>query len=127
MSEVVLDASALLAVLHRERGSEVVEPLLGAAVIGAVNLAEVLAKLVDRGVPEDAAWSAVAGLGLHTVALDAVQVRATARLCTLTRRHELSLGDRACLALAECLRLPVLTADRSWAALGLSLDIRVIR
>jgi PIN domain nuclease of toxin-antitoxin system len=127
VSEVVLDASALLAVLHRERGSEIVEPLLGTAVIGAANLAEVLARLVDKEVPEEVAWSAVTGLGLRTVEFDTELARATARLRAATRRHGLSLGDRACLALAERLRLPVLTADRAWSKLNLPLDIRLIR
>ena len=63
--------------------------------IGAVNLAEVLARLVDKEVPEEVAWSAVTGLGLRTVELDPELARATARLRAVTRRHGLSFGDRA--------------------------------
>jgi PIN domain nuclease of toxin-antitoxin system len=43
------------------------------------------------------------------------------------RRRGISLGDAACLATAEALGLPVLTADRAWATLGIDLDIRLIR
>lgn len=127
MTSVVLDASALLAVLRDEPGSRLVEPHLASASMSAVNLTEVPSKLVDSGMPEEAAWSAVSGLSLAIVDHDAGQARRAARLRTDTRRRGLSLGDRACLALAETLGLPAITADRHWAQPGLSIDIRPIR
>lgn len=127
MSEVVLDASALLAVLGNEPGAEAVEPVLADAVMTTVGLAEVLAKLVERGVPEHEGNDAVAGLDVALVDVDVPLARASARLRAATRPAGLSLGDRLCLALAELRQVPVLTADRAWATLGLPLDIRVIR
>lgn len=127
MSEVVLDASALLAVLDDEPGSDVVASVLTHALMTTVNLAEVLTKLGERGVPEAQSFDAIEGLNLRLVDVDVPLARASARLRAGTRRAGLSLGDRVCLALAEQRRAPVLTADRAWAKLGLSLDIRVIR
>ena len=127
MASVVLDASAILAVLHNEPGSALVEPHLASASMSAVNLTEVLSKLVDEGMPEETAWSAVAGLSLAIVDHDVGQARRSARLRAGTRRGGLSLGDRACLALAETLGLPAVTADRHWAELGLAIEIRHIR
>jgi ribonuclease VapC len=127
MNEVVLDASALLAVLQGEPGAESVEPVLRSAFMTTVNLAEVLAKLVDRGVPEPEAFAVVVGLGLHLVDVGRDLARASAKLREGTKRLGLSLGDRVCLALGEHLGLPVVTTDRAWAKLGLAVDIRVVR
>jgi PIN domain nuclease of toxin-antitoxin system len=127
VSEVVLDASALLALLDDEPGADVVAPVLGDALLTTVNLAEVLTKLEERGVPEREGFNAIEGLDLKLVEVDVELARASARLRVGTRRAGLSLGDRVCLALAEQRGVPVLTADRAWAKLGLPLDIRVIR
>ena len=127
MNEVVLDASALLAVLQGEPGAEAVEPVLRSAFMTTVNLAEVLAKLVDRGVPEPEAFAIVVGLGLHLVDVDRALARASAKLRESTKRLGLSLGDRVCLALGEHTGLPVVTTDRAWAKLRLTVDIRVVR
>ncbi len=123
----MLDASALMAGLREEAGSAAVEPLLDRAAIGTVDLAEVLGKLVDAGMPEELAWSCIADLGLELVDLDVAQARIMARLRPATRALGLSLGDRACLALAEHLGLPAVTADRSWSGLATTIEIRVVR
>lgn len=127
MSEVVLDSSALIAVLREEPGSELVEPYLDGAAIGTVNLSEVVTKLIEEGALEDVAWAAVADLGLRFVDFDAVLARGAAGLRPTTRKLGLSFGDRACLALAKRLGLPVVTADRAWGRLDDGLDIRVVR
>ena len=124
---VVLDASAPLAVIHGEPGAQHVETHLPYAAISAANLAEVLSKLIDSGVPEEEASAAVADLGPTVVPLDGAQARAIARLRPMTRKLGLSLGDRACLVLVGQLGLPALTADRLWAKLHLGIEIRVIR
>ena len=127
MSKAILDASALLALLRRESGAEKVEVVVPDAVISTVNLGEVLGKLVDYGMPEALAFSAIGGLGISFMNVDVALARSSARLREITRKAGLSLGDRICLALGEQLDLPVFTADRAWAGLGLPLQVHVIR
>lgn len=126
----VLDASAVIAFLRGEPGAAVVRLALDAQpLISAVNLAEVLSKLVDKGAPQALAQQAVATLNLSVRAFDADAAHQVAWLRDASRRLGLSLGDRACLALAASVRAPVFTADRPWLALAdaLGLDIRSIR
>jgi len=129
----VLDASALLAYLGDEPGAELVADQIAAgAAIGTVNLAEALSTLAARGQdPADVASELTArGLldGAITVkpftTADAIEA---ARLRPLTRQAGLSLADRACLALARRLSVPVLTSDQAWASLALDVDVRPIR
>jgi PIN domain nuclease of toxin-antitoxin system len=127
VNEVVLDASALLAVLRAEPGSDQVEPRLEGARIGAVNLSEVVAKLVDDGVPETEIRRAIDRLELDIHAFDARDAYLAGALRKGTRALGLSLGDRACLALAQSLGAPALTADRSWSRLDLGIAIELIR
>jgi PIN domain nuclease of toxin-antitoxin system len=124
---MVLDASALLALVNAERGADVVAAALGEAAISAVNLAEVVTKLIDIGVPAPEAWSETASLVPVVVDFGPELANATARLRAATRRAGLSLGDRACLALAESLQQPALTTDRAWQGLSLGIEIRLIR
>jgi PIN domain nuclease of toxin-antitoxin system len=128
VSDAVLDASALLALLNGEPGQEVVAQALGGgAVVGAVNFSEVVASLVGAGMPAEAVREALDGLELDVVAFDLTQAYATGLLRSATRDLGLSLGDRACLALAALRQLPALTADRAWASLDVGVAIRVIR
>lgn len=127
MSDVILDASALLAALNEETGSDAVELALPGAVIGAVNLSEVLAKLAEVGLSEADAWSAVSGLALRVVEFDEDLARIAGSLRPVTRALGLSFGDRACLALGRKLGLPVLTADRSWTRLDIGVNVQAIR
>lgn len=106
MAQVVPDASALLALLFREPGGESVFALLEDAVIGTVNLAEVLSKQQDYGVAADHAWSTIQLLQLNVVEFSRELAQRTSALRAFTRNNGLSLGDRACLALAQQLRLP---------------------
>lgn len=124
---MVLDASALLALINAEPGAELVAAALADATIGTVNLAEVVTKLIELGIREQDAWAEASDLVPSVVDFDADLARRTARLRPPTRAFGLSLGDRACLALGESLRLPVLTADRAWQKLSLPVDIRLIR
>jgi ribonuclease VapC len=128
MSEtVVLDASAILAVLRNERGRDIVQPLMTRARVSSVNLIEILTRLVDLGAPPRIAYTDVSGLGLTIEPVDADLAFEAANLRPLTRAFGLSLGDRACLALARRLQVPVYTADRLWAELNLGIKIVVIR
>ncbi len=132
-AETVLDASALLAFLQGEAGAPRVEAaLLRGVLMSAVNWAEVLSVLAMRGAsPEAEADRLLRRHGLadliHIVAFDEAQALECARLRPGTRHAQLSLGDRACLALARLRRAPVLTADSSWAKLPLKVRIIQIR
>jgi ribonuclease VapC len=127
VNDVVLDASALLAVLRAEPGAERVEQRRERARIGAVNLSEVVAKLIEDGVPEAEIRLAIGRLELDVHAFDAQHAYLAGILRKPTRTFGLSLGDRACLALAQSLGALALTADRSWSRLDLGIAIEVIR
>ena len=124
----VLDASALLAWLHREPGLEIVEASLGSSVICSVNWSEVLQKIIARGdqQPRDVGGD-LEFLGLIVIPFTAGDAMTAANLWAVGRNVGLSLGDRACLSLAQRLELPVLTTDRVWETLSLGIDVRLIR
>jgi PIN domain nuclease of toxin-antitoxin system len=123
----VLDASAVLAVYFDEPGADQVQAILPGARLSSVNYTEVIGKLLDRGDALNGALRKLAAMGFHIVAHDAPLARLAGELRPLTRQLGLSLADRACLALAERERLPVLTADRKWSMLDIGIDIRLIR
>jgi PIN domain nuclease of toxin-antitoxin system len=128
MNRVVLDASALLAILNQEPGGEKLTPeLLSAAATCTVNLAEVHGKLVSRGLDPDEAWEATMSPIREAVAFTSEHAKLTGDLVTQTRALGLSLGDRACLALGLALKVPVYTADKSWKKLKVGVRIHVIR
>jgi ribonuclease VapC len=111
----VLDASALLAYLQHERGHEAVEPVLENSALSAVNLSEVLQKAMAAGVSTDGLETDLEAVGVRVYAFDAEDAICSAELWASTRKLGLSLGDRACLALAKRLHAPAYTADRTWA------------
>ena len=124
----MLDASALLAYLNAEPGSEQVEALvLDGSPISAVNLSEVIAKLARTGMPEAVVHEVLGLLKLRVVPFDEEIAYRSAFLIQKTRTLGLSLGDRACLALAQKLRLPAFTADRVWNKVDGGVDVRLIR
>ena len=125
--DIVADASAILAALKNEPFSYVDPRLLVGATVSAVNVYEVLSKLHNDGLNEEQAQAAVAVMDLRVVPFDGIQARTAARLRSMTRHAGLSLGDRACLALADRLGYPVVTADRVWASLEVGIEIIMIR
>lgn len=128
MSRYVLDSSVVLALVNNERGAALVREAIAAdSVISAVNLAEVVAKLIERGASRDQVAERLAPLDLNIVEFGAALAIETGVLRTATRQAGLSLGDRACLALGQQLRLPVLTADRAWRDVNVSVAIQLIR
>ncbi len=124
---VTLDSSAILALLFGEPGGDRVAPVVGDAVISAVNLSEIVAKLIESGYRDDEAERAVDGFLPSVMPFDAPLAIDTGVLRRGTRRQGLSLGDRACLALARREKARVLTADRAWADLDIGVEIEVIR
>ena len=127
MNEAVLDASAILAVLNREPGADIVLASLAGSVVSAVTLTEVVAKLADRGADEISIRRTMGELGTRVIPFDEDQAYRAGLLRPLTRDQGLSLGDRACLALAQIEGLPALTADRNWSRVSIDVDIRQIR
>jgi len=127
VASIVLDSSAILTVLNREPGADVVVQELSEAVVSTVNVAEVATRLHDYGMPDDEVRSVIAHLDLDTVSYDGEQAYVSATLRAATRAVGLSLGDRACLGLARIRSLPALTADTVWGGLDVGVEIRLIR
>jgi ribonuclease VapC len=127
MASVVLDASAVLAVLLAEPGAELVQTFLDGAIISSVNHAEVVSRLVDKGAPVDEIRAQVGSFGVPVVDFGIDLAETAGFLRAKTRSKGVSLADRACIALAEREGLPVLTADRRWAELDIGLDVRLVR
>ena len=125
----IFDASAVLAVLFNEAGADQAVHWLenDDALISSVNQAEVLAKLLDKGLSEADVSAISQQLPLQVVPFSAAQARTAASLRPATRALGLSLGDRCCLALArDRPGAQVVTADRPWAGLA-GFDIALIR
>lgn len=123
----ILDASALLAVLHSEPGAETVAEVLENAAISAVNWSEVCQRWIAHDVDVADLRADAEALGLQILPFTADDAEQTAELWASTRHLGLSLGDRACLALARRLGRPALTADRAWLDVDLGVEIRAIR
>ena len=127
MSRVVLDASALLALLNDEKGADKVRELLPDALISTVNLAEVVTRLSLLGMPAEQTREILTLLGLEIVPFDEEQAFLTGLLVAKTHSLGLSLGDRACLALANVTSTTAVTADRVWKELKLGVKIQLVR
>ncbi len=123
----VLDASALLATLFEEAGSDAVETVLPGARMSAVNFSEVVAKLSDHGFANEDILRDLAELDIVVCDVDRKQAETAGLLRRTTKFAGLSLGDRACLALAATLGGVAVTADRAWANLSLDVEIQVVR
>lgn len=108
---IVLDASAVLAFLKRETGWDIVEPLLPGAVMSAINLAEVLAKVVDVGRDPDAVSRNLEDQGITYVEATPRQALRVATLQPQARQHDLSYADRFAVALAEEVGGELITSD----------------
>jgi PIN domain nuclease of toxin-antitoxin system len=130
-NKVVVDTSAVLALINREEGFEIVEKYLGNTVISSVNFSEVIT-VVNRELFKTEKERAE-GLKLirntfsHIVEFDDEQAVVAASFDSITKKHGLSLGDRACLALGKTQKLTVLTADKVWKDFGLDVKVKLIR
>jgi PIN domain nuclease of toxin-antitoxin system len=125
----VLDTSALLAMLLGEAGGELVVPVLAESAMSTVNLAEVVGYYARKGASERDIQLVLGGLPIERIPLDDDLATKTGLLLPLTKSAGLSLGDRACIALARRMGVKVMTADRAWHALGrqLGIDVELIR
>ena len=128
MQQVVMDASAILAVVQKERGARVVARALSNAAMSAVNIAEVTTWLYDHhwSTPEIEIF--LDGLSIRELPFDSRAALLTGKLRPMTKSMGLGLGDRACLATGYIEQCPILTADKAWLSLSMNnLEIRCIR
>jgi len=125
--EYVLDASALLSLLNAETGASFVQDFLPDASISSVNLAEVVTRLSAVGMPENDIRNTLTLLGLEVIHFDEEQAYQAGLLYSFGRVYGLSLGDRACLALARTSAATAVTADRAWEKLDIGVEIKFIR
>ena len=124
---VVLDASAVLAVLNSEPGGDKVSGHLSGGLMSAVNAVEVGTRLVDAGMTPDIANEAIDLLGMTIVDFDGELAAVATALRPATCRAGLSLADRACLALAVRENLPAITADQLWSSVDVGVKVEMIR
>jgi ribonuclease VapC len=127
---VVLDSSVVLAYLLDERGRELAEQAIGAGgLLSTVNLAEVMSRLMRDGADPAASAEVLLALPVTVVPLDADLAITSGAIFAQTRKFGLSLGDRACLALAKREAVPALTGDRAWlqVAQAVGVEVRLIR
>jgi ribonuclease VapC len=117
----------MIAFFKDEVGSAAVLSAMPDAAMSSVNLVEVVTRLIDDGFALDDIRTAIAGTSVDTIGFDDELAFDAGALRERTRAHGLSLGDRACLALAQRLGVPALTADRQWAHLDIGVEVRLIR
>lgn len=128
MSEIVLDASALLALLLHEPGQErLTDEVLDRSIASTVNLAETQARLVRGGYDPAEAWEDTLALITAAEPFTSEQAEIAGNLIAKTQPYGLSLGDRACLALAIARKAEVYTTERIWKNLKLGIRIHVLR
>ena len=126
MSEIVLDASALLAMLKGERGAAKVASAIAGARISAVSYAEVISHFVHAGMPEREVDAMLGPLPMSIVPFDKALAQLAGRLRVVTSEAGLSLGDRCCLALARRDGLPAWTSDISWKTIAEAAQVKVV-
>jgi ribonuclease VapC len=127
VASAVLDSSAVLAVLNAEPGADVVIATLDDALLSTVNYAEVVTKIVERGGTYKEAEAALQLITATVVDFDIALAQRTGALRAETLKRGLSLGDRACLSLAQREGVPAITGDRNWLGAVSSVEVRLIR
>ena len=124
---IALDSSAVLAFMFREPGHDRVAALIGQGCLSTVNLSEVLGRLVRDGQDPQTVLDALAETDILVIDFDVEQAKLAADLLPEARPLGLSLGDRACLALARARGIPAVTADPAWTGADVGVEIRLIR
>jgi ribonuclease VapC len=127
LSDVVLDASALLALIQKEPGAEKVASLMPRAVISALNFCETVQRLRRGGVPLESVTMILTPLVPEPVAFDKATAFVAASVHEKTRGQGISFGDCACLALALMRGVPAVTAERKWDKCDVEVEVIRIR
>jgi ribonuclease VapC len=127
LSKYILDASAILALLNKENGSEIVAGKINDSVVSSVNLSEVVAKLNDYSIPEKDIKKIISKLNLNVVPFDEEMAIKTGLLRSATKHKGLSLGDRACIATGLSLDLIIISTDKVWKQLEVEAKFEIIR
>jgi ribonuclease VapC len=127
MAVVVLDASVVLAAVFREKGFEEILELEKTSLVSAVNIAEARSRLADHGLDRLAIDRSLELIDMRVIDFDDEQARLSADIRMSTRKAGLSLGDRACLALAMQRGAIAYTADKAWATVDLPVEVKTVR
>jgi ribonuclease VapC len=93
--------------------------------MSTVNLSEVIQTSEQHGVATEGLEYDLEALGIEFHGFDIGMARLAAELWT--EGSGLSLGDRACLALARLTRSTAVTSDRRWSRADLRVGVRLIR
>ncbi len=123
---VVLDASALIAMLKGEKGAAKVAGAIAGARVSSINYAEVVSHFVHAGMPAHEVDAMLQPLPMEVVAADRALATLAGRLRSVTAEAGLSLGDRFCLALAQRDGLPAWTSDQSWKKVADAVGVKVV-
>lgn len=124
---MVVDASAILALINNEKGSDLVEKMLPNALMSAVNFSEVITVASRNDLDENKVIDLLSDIIPNIIDFDYKQACIASGFDKVTKRFGLSLGDRACIALAKYKNCAVLTADKIWQKLDLDIEVKIIR
>ncbi len=122
-----LDTSAVLAMLQNAPGGSLVGIQLHQAVVSTVNWSEVVEYSRAHKVDIDGLREDLEKIGMRILPFTIEDADQAADFWDASRRIRLSLADRACLALAARLKIPAMTADRSWQQLSVGVEIHLLR
>ncbi len=127
MSKVILDASALLALIKNESGASTLEDMLGQIVMSTLSLTEAATILLQSDMTLQECEDCLLPLISQLIPFDTSHALLTAILTKQLKGKDLPLEARACLALGMKMNLPIYTAKQRGAELELTnVDIRCI-
>jgi PIN domain nuclease of toxin-antitoxin system len=129
--KIIIDTSAIIALINKEKGFEIAEKHISEAAISSVNFSEVITvvnrELFTTKEERQEGLKLIKDMLINIVEFDEEQAIIAANFNSEAKKYGLSLGDRACLALAKHKKLPALTADKTWEKLNLGVKIKLIR